>query len=145
MILPIIITFFILLESANVVLLYFFPTSKKGNGVGVFDAYEKSKQIPEVHLLVKYLINWVAGTKLIFILLLVVIIVLGDKTVQLYSTIALIISIATFYWRLYPLIKTMDEQGKISPKGYSKTLAITIAIFITMFLIALCYYLISYN
>lgn len=55
--LSIAITAFIVLESLNVIILYFTPTSKKGNGVGVFNAYEKSKDIPEVHNFINYLIN----------------------------------------------------------------------------------------
>ena len=69
-ILSIVILIFLLLETSNVIMLYFVPETKKGNGIGVFNAYEKSKNDPEVHALVKYLIIWVAGTKLIFIALL---------------------------------------------------------------------------
>lgn len=140
-VLSVIIILFIVLEGANVFLLYFFPQSKKGNGVGIFDAYEKSKALPDVHLLIKYLVNWIAGSKLIFIALLLVIVLTGDETTQIYSLIALIVSIATFFWRLYPLIKVMDKQNQISPKGYSKTLAIMIAFFMLMFIFALSYYL----
>jgi hypothetical protein len=67
---------FIVLESTNVVALYFFPGAKYANSVGVFRAWERSKQDPEVHDLVKHLVNWVAGTKLIFLALLVVILLL---------------------------------------------------------------------
>ena len=140
-ILSIAIILFIILEGANVFLLYFFPQSKKGNGVGVFEAFEKSKEIPEVHAFVKYLINWVAGTKLIFIALLIVIVINGDEKTIIYSAIALIISISTFYFRLYPLIKSMDVKGQISPKGYSKTLLIMISTFLLTFLSALLYFL----
>ncbi len=90
--------------------------------------------------LIKYLINWVAGTKIIFITLLIIIIICGDPSLQLYSIIALIISISTFYWRLYPLIKTMDRDNQISPKGYSKTLARMIASFLIIFLSVVVYY-----
>ena len=124
---------FVFLEGSNVFILYFFPLSRKGNGVGVFNAYEKSKEIPEVHALVKYLVNWLAGKKLIFIALLLVILVKGDESTQFYSLIALILSVATFFWRLYPLIKSMDVQNQITPKGYSKTLAIMIGAFVLVF------------
>ena len=53
------------LELSNVLVLYLAPGSKRGNSVGFFDAYEKSKSDPEIHALVTYLVNWVAGTKLI--------------------------------------------------------------------------------
>ena len=140
-IISIVLVLFIVLESSNVLLLYFFPESKKGNGVGIFKALEKSKSNPEVYAL----INWVAGTKLIFIALLAVIIAVGNKATQLYSLVALIISVATFFWRLYPLIKAMDANNEIAPKGYSKTLAIMIAAFIAVFTLALVIHLYYFN
>jgi len=142
-ILTIVIIIFIVLELSNIIMLYFTPGTKRGNGLGVFNAYEKSKDYPEIYALIKYLINWVAGTKLIFILLLIVIIITGDDTTKLYSAGALIVSIATFFWRLYPAIKKMDNAGQISPKGYSKTLMIMIAGFLGMFVIAMLVYLIK--
>ena len=135
-----VICLFIVLESLNVILLYFFPNSRKGNGMGVFTAFEKSKSNPEVHALIRYLITWVAGTKIIFIALLFIIIIYGDSKVQLFSVIALIISTSTFFWRLYPLIKKMDNENQISPRGYSKTLARIIATFLTVFLAGIAYY-----
>jgi hypothetical protein len=66
-ILSIAIIAFLVLEVLNVIMLYFTPGTSRGNGLGVFNAYEKSKADPEIHALVKYLINWVAGTKIIFI------------------------------------------------------------------------------
>jgi len=124
---------FVVLESANVVVLYFAPGSKKGNGVGVFNAYEKSRDYPEIHAFIKYLVNWIAGTKLIFIFLLVVVFITGSRTTKLLAVAALILSIATFYWRLYPAVRKMDKQDSISPKGYSKTLFIMITIFLLGF------------
>lgn len=131
---------FILLESSNVILLYFAPESKKGNGTGIFNAFHESKKHPEIHRLIKYLINWVAGTKLIFICLLVVIIIWGNSTTQLAAVIALLLSIASFYWRLYPLIKEMDIKNEISPKGFSKTLGVMIGAFLAVFIISLLIY-----
>lgn len=132
---------FIVLETLNVLMLYFTPGTKRGNGLGVFNAYEKSKSNPEIHDLIKYLINWVAGTKIIFISLLIVIICIGSDTIKTYSLIVLILSVLTFYWRLYPLIRKMDNDGQITPKGYSKTLAIMIACFLATFSIALILFL----
>ena len=63
----IVILAFILLEFSNVLALYFAPGSKYANAVGVFSAWEKSKQDPEIHDFVRYLVNWVAGAKLIFL------------------------------------------------------------------------------
>ena len=138
-ILTIVLLIFLALEISNVFMLYFIPETKKGNGVGVFNAYEKSKQDPEVHALIKYLISWVAGTKIIFIALLLVIIFTGNKETILLSTLALIVSILTFYWRLYPMIKQMDKCDQISPKGYSKTLGLMILGFVIFLSTALLF------
>jgi hypothetical protein len=128
---------FIVLEATNVVTLYFFPGSRYANSVGVFKAWEKSKQDPEVHDFVKYLVNWVAGTKLIFLLLLVVILLTADDQGLFYTAIALVISIASFFWRLFPLIRKMDREDQIDPKNYSRALGLMIAAFEVMFLAAI--------
>ena len=128
---------FAFLEVLNIIILYFFPTSKKGNGVGVFNAYEQSKQIPEVHALVKYLINWVAGTKLIFIVLLLIILWLGDAEIKWFAGVALLVSILSFYWRLFPLIRKMDRNQELNTLGYSKTLGFMILFILVGLLTAL--------
>ena len=137
----IVLMLFAVLELSNVLVLYLAPGSKRGNSVGFFNAYEKSKTDSEIHALVTYLINWVAGTKLIFIVLLIGIIITGNASTKVFSTIALIFSIMTFFSRLYPGIKRMDEEGQITPQGYSRTLAIMIAAFLVVFCIALVSYL----
>ena len=136
-ILSIAIIIFLVLETLNVLTLYFAPGTTRGNGLGVFKAYEKSKNDEEVHALVKYLINWVAGTKIIFVALLIVILITGDDTTKLVSVIALIMTIATFFWRLFPIMKAADARGQISPAGYSRTLGIMIAVFMLVFVLAL--------
>lgn len=128
---------FILLEISNVIILYFKPDSKLGNGVAVFNAWEKSKQDEQIHDFIKYLVYWVAGTKLIFIMLLIVILLTGSVMTKLLSVIALILSILSFYWKMYPIIKQLDNRNEIIPKGYSKTLGIMIATFITVFSLVL--------
>ncbi len=127
---------FIVLETLNVVTLYFFPGSRYANAIGVFTAWEKSKEHPEIHAFVKYLVYWVAGTKLIFLLLLVMIILYADNTTQRMSVVALIIATVTFYWRLFPLMRTMDKNGQITPQNYSLTLGVMIFVFISVFTIA---------
>lgn len=136
-ILSIAISVFILLELSNVIILYFKPDSKLGNGVAVFNAWEKSKSDPEMHSFIEYLVYWVAGTKLIFIVLLIVILLTGSDTTKLLSVVALILSIASFYWKLYPIIKQLDDKNEITPKGYSKTLGIMIGTFIAVFCVVL--------
>jgi len=63
----IVILIFISLELANVAALYFAPGSKLANAVGIFKAWERSKQYSEIHDFIKYLVNWIAGAKLIFL------------------------------------------------------------------------------
>ena len=126
---------FLLLEASNVFTLYFFPGSMYANGVGVFKAWEKSKQDPEVHDLVRYLVNWVAGTKLIFILLLIIILLTASERTLLFTSGVMVISIASFFWRLFPLIRKMDHDDQIKPKNYSAVLGWMILAFILVFLI----------
>ena len=142
-ILSIAIILFILLESLNVLILYFNPGSQIGNGVGVFNAWEKSKSDPETHQFIRYLVFWVAGTKLIFIGLLVVILLTAGESTQLWAVVVMIISIFSFFWRLYPIIKSLDTKGGITPPGYSRTLGTMIAGFIGLFVIALVWFLVT--
>ena len=128
---------FILLEVSNVITLYLKPDSTIANGIGVFKAFEKSKKYTEVHKLVKYLVYWVAGTKLIFLSLLTVILIYGTDKLQLIATMVLVLSISSFYWKLFPLARQMDKSGNMSPNGYSKVLGIMIGVFIGVFIIAI--------
>ena len=128
---------FITLEAANVFMLYFSPGTSRGNGLGVFNAYEKSKADAEVHALVTYLTNWVAGTKLIFIALLIVIAATGDEFTKSLGVGALILSISSYFWRLHPTIRAMDRRGEVTPTGYSRTLGVMIAAFMLVFMGAL--------
>ncbi|MFI3261011.1 MAG: hypothetical protein R3Y13_04805 [bacterium] len=134
------IIFFVLMESANVIILYFFPESKYGNGVAVFNNYDLSKEDENMHLFVRYLTNWVAGVKLIFIVLLIVILLFGDNTLKSYSIMVMILSIASYFWRLAPLIKKLDTNGFITPKGYSKILNYMILGFMIIFSLSLVFY-----
>ena len=130
------------MESANVAILYFWPGSQLGNGVGVFNAFHNSES-EEQRLFTFYLINWVAGVKLIFIFLLAVILVIGTEQVKLWAVVAMILSIATYFWRLHPTIKKLDAMGCITPKGYSKALGWMITGFMLMFTTALTAHIIT--
>ncbi len=132
----IVIVAFILLEFSNVLAMYFAPGSKHANAVGVFSAWEKSKQDPEIHDFVRYLVYWVAGSKLIFLFLLGMIALFGDSDLQQMSLIALCIATISFYWRLFPLIRKLDRNGQINPKNYSITLGVMISVFIVVFALA---------
>ena len=105
------------------------------NGLGTFKAWEKSKSDPEVHDLVKYLANWVAGTKIFFVSLLTVIVIFGPPELHPWVLLAMIISIATFYVGLFPLVRKIDSEDMLVPKGYSKTLGAMITVFIIVFAI----------
>jgi hypothetical protein len=132
----IVILVFMLLEFSNVIALYFAPGSKYANAVGVFTAWEKSKQYPEIHDFIRYLVYWVAGAKLIFIFLLAVIILYADMDIKRLSILALAIATASFYWKLFPLIRKMDRDGQIKPNNYSIVLGVMIFLFIAFFLTA---------
>jgi len=132
----IVISCFVVIELSNVVTMYFIPGSRKANSVGVFTAWEKSRHYPEIHDFVKYLVYWVAGTKLIFILLLVAIVLFATPDIQRICLVILAVTTASFYWRLFPLIRKMDRNQEIEPKNYSRTLGVLIAIFIAAFLAA---------
>jgi len=93
---------FIVLETTNVAALYSCPGSRLANSVGIFAPWEKSKQDPEVHDFVETLVNWVAGTKLIFILLLIAIAYTADQQTLMLTSVALVISIASFLQCLAP-------------------------------------------
>jgi hypothetical protein len=130
---------FLIMEGLNVITLYFFPGSKYANGVGVFKAWEKTKQDPEVHDFVKYLVNWIAGAKLIFILLLIVILLTAQGQTLLFTGAAMVVSIASFFWRLFPIIRKMDHNHQIEPKNYSAILGWMILAFIAAFLAAIIF------
>lgn len=126
---------FTVIESRNILTLYFNSKSKMGNGIGVFKAYTKDQE-QDTRLLLKYLVDWVAGTKLIFVMLGLVIAFLGSYETQKFAMIAYIVSIVTFYFRLYPNIKKMDKLGYIDPKGYSKTLNLMILFILLVFIVS---------
>jgi len=131
------ISVFVFIEFLNIIMLYFMPESKMGNGVGVFNDYFDLKENKEVNDFIGYLINWVAGAKLIFIMIGIVVVIFGNYNTQLFTVVALIISILSFYWRLFPTIKKLDKAGKISPTGYYKTLHYMILSFVVGFIIVL--------
>jgi hypothetical protein len=110
----IVILSFILLELSNVIALYFAPGSKYANAVGVFTAWEKSKQYPEIHDFIRYLVYWVAGAKLIFLLLLAAIIVFSDLDSQRMSLLAYwLLQRHHFIGNCFLSFRKMDKAGQI--------------------------------
>jgi hypothetical protein len=129
-----VIALFMALELSNVFMLYFKKDSTRANGIGVFKAWEKTKSDSEINDFVKYLINWVAGTKIFFLSLLAVIVIFGSPDLLPWVLLAMVISIATFYVALFPLARKMDREGMLIPKGYSKTLAGMITVLMIVFM-----------
>lgn len=130
------------MELGNVLILYFMPDLKLGNGVAVFDSQNEVKEDKVLNLFSHYMAYWVAGVKLIFIFLLIVVLLTGTETTRVWAVVAIILSIATYFWRLHPIIKELDKMGKITPKGYSKTLGLIIMEFLIMFSLSLIIYFI---
>ena len=121
---------FLLLEISNVFVLFFTPNSRQVHGMGMFPAWEKSKSDPDVHNLMRYLTLWVAGSKLILIALLIVILVWGGKQLTLIVGFALAVSMLPFYWGLFPAMKKIDERNQVEPQGFSMRLGFTITVLI---------------
>ncbi len=65
----------------------------------------------------RYLVYWVAGTKLIFLALLAVVLVLGSDQAKAAAAAVLALSIAVFFWRMFPLARRMDAAGQMQPSG----------------------------
>ena len=133
--LQIVVAAFLLLEMANVAALYFAPGSTRLNAVGVFRGWTDSASDDDLHAFVRYLVYWVAGTKLIFIALWLVILVVGEPRTQLLASVVMVPAVATFYWRLFPLARRLDLRGKVQPRGYSTVLGVMIAGFICAFVV----------
>ena len=144
-ILEIVILVFCFIEFLNITILYWFPEFKFGNGVGIFKNYNNLKNDEKNKDFINYMVSWVAGTKLIFIIIGIVVVIFGNLETQIGTVIGLILSIMSFYYRLFPLIKKMDSENKIIPKGYSKTLNFMILSFVFMFLVSLVVYLLSWH
>ena len=67
----------------------------------------------------------------------------STETLRMWAVVAMILSIATYFWRLHPTIKKLDAMGCITPKGYSKALGWMISGFMGMFTLALIVHIIT--
>lgn len=65
----------------------------------------------------------------------------GNEQVRIWAVVAMILSIATYFWWLHPIIKKLDAMGEITPAGYSKGLGWMIGGFLIMFSLALVIHL----
>lgn len=93
------------MELGNVLILYFMPDSRLGNGVAVFDSWNDVKEDKALNLFSHYMAYWVAGVKLIFIFLLIVVLLTGTEITRVWAVVVMILSIATYFWCLHPIIK----------------------------------------
>ena len=135
---------FVIIETLNILMLYFAPGMKQGNALGVFKAWDKAQEDEAMKSFAHYMAAWVAGAKLIFIMIGIVVIIWGNIQTQLGTAAALVLSISSFFWRLYPAIKKMDDKGQIDPKGYSKTLLGMIVSFVIGFVLIFVIGLVNY-
>lgn len=69
-----------------------------------------------------------------------VILFTGTQTTKVCAVVVMIFSITTYFWKLHPIIKQLDDLDKITPKNYSKTLGRMITGFLIMFSLALMIY-----
>ncbi len=126
---------FLLLEISNAFVLFFIPDSKQVHGMGMFPAWEKSKSDPDIHNLMRYLTIWVAGSKLIIIALLIVILAQGNKQLVTIAGFTMVVSMLPFYFGLFPTMKKIDDNDQVDPKGFSMRLGFTITALILALLI----------
>lgn len=101
-ILSVAIIVFCIMELGNVLILYFMPDSKLGNGVAVFDNWFDAKQDENESMFAHYMAYWVAGVKLIFIFLLLVILFTGTELTKLYGVVAMILSMTLLTCTIIP-------------------------------------------
>jgi hypothetical protein len=118
---------FVIIETLNVLELYFMKEKCVFNGVSIFSGWERSKSDPEIHNLINYLINWLAGVKLIVIGLVVVFLFTIPEQKLVIFAMAMVITIASFFWRLYPMIRRADLSGQLTPRGRSRMLGTMVA------------------
>lgn len=118
---------FVLIETLSMLELYFLQDKPMFNGVGIFSGWERSKADPEVHMLVRYLVNWLAGVKMIVIGLVLVLVFMVPENTKLLGAIALLITVSSFYWRLKPMLRTADMAGQVTPQGHSRRLSMMVA------------------
>lgn len=115
------------IETLSVLELYFLQDRCMFNGAAMFSGWEISKEVPEVHGMVRYLVNWVAGMKLIVVSLLVVLALTAPTLTLLYVGITLALTVGAFFWRMFPLAHKFDTYGFINPKGRAKTMGLMVA------------------
>lgn len=118
---------FVIIETLNMLELYFMQDNCVFNGICLFSGWEKSKENPEVNGLIRYLLNWLAGMKMMVIGLVLVLIFTAPRQTLFLAAISMVITIGSFYWRMYPIICKADDAGQIKLKGRSRMLGTMVA------------------
>ena len=118
---------FIVIETLNILELYFDQDRDVFHGVSFFTGWEKSKENEECNLLLQYFVNWVAGIKLIVVMVLGVLIFMASDQVLIGVAIVLVVAIASFYWRMWPLLVKMNRKGYIIPGNRSTQLMVMLS------------------
>ena len=59
---------------------------------------------------------------LVMLLLAFEVLVLGTDRMKVVAVGAVVVSILSYFWRLYPLSRKIDSAGHMTPTGYSRTL-----------------------
>ena len=121
--------------------MYFKPDFRYGNSMSVFAAWSRAQTDPQQRLFVDYLVRWVANCKMIFIALLLLIALFGSQSLKFWAVIVTLAAISLYFVSLHPIIKQLDAQGEIQPKGYARTLAINIIAFQALFAAAVLLHL----
>lgn len=137
MILNLAIILFVLLETMNALILFLKPDFSYGNSMASFKSWTDVQKNEQGFLFAQYLVNWIANCKVIFIMLLVVILILGDERIKMIAIMVTIVSIGMYFITLHPILRKLDGMGKLNPPGYSKTLGFMIGGFMVMFTLAL--------
>ena len=68
--------------------------------------------------------------------LMVVILLTGNQQTLRLTSVAMALAIASFFWRLFPIIREMGREDEIDPRNYPAVLAAMIAAMIAVFLIS---------
>jgi hypothetical protein len=131
-------------EFLSVLELYFMQDRCIFNGIAMFKVCEAARQDPDLFGLVRYLTNWVArqdpdlfglvryltnwvaGMKLIVIGLVAVIVFTAPDQTILLAALTMVITVASFFWRMFPAVRFFDKMGQIEPKGRSNVLGLMV-------------------
>jgi len=117
---------FVAIEMLSVLELYFMQDHAVVNGVSMFRGWEISKEVPVVHDLICYLVNWVAGIKLIVIALILVLIFTAPQQTLICAGVALVLAISSYFWRMYPTLRKHDQAGLVEPRGRSRLMGVMV-------------------